>query len=51
MSEQDDIAEVVDEITDDVDPSRVENEAVRLGISPHELIDRVRTEVLVRINH
>lgn len=45
----DDITDVVDEIADEIDPARIEREAIRLGIDPHELIDRVATELKARV--
>jgi hypothetical protein len=48
MSEND-IVEVVDEIVDDMDPTRVESEAERLGITTDNLIDRCVHEMKSRL--
>lgn len=48
MSEQD-VLEVVDEIADDVDPTRVEDAADRLGLTVDYLLGRVVSEVKTRI--
>lgn len=49
MSVEDDIVEVVDEFADALDPSRVEREAERLGLTVAELLDRIVTEVKARL--
>ncbi|HWI69266.1 MAG TPA: hypothetical protein VNS88_12965 [Nitrospiraceae bacterium] len=47
MNEEDDIAEAVDSIVDDVDVD-IEREADKLGISSSELADRVANEIKAR---
>jgi hypothetical protein len=47
---ENDIVEVVDEIVDDVDPSRIEREAERLGISKDELMSRILNELRARLD-
>lgn len=49
MSEQD-ILEVVDEFVDNLDPSRLESEAERLGITVEVLLERIVNEAKVRID-
>jgi hypothetical protein len=49
MTTEDDIAEVVDEIADDVNPPRLAGEAERLGITAEELLAKVTVEVLSRL--
>ena len=49
MPNEQDVLEVVDEITDDLDPNRIEDEAERLGIEPLALLDRVFTEAKARL--
>lgn len=46
---EDDVSEVVDEFTDELNPPRIESEADRLGISVDELLQRIVTEVKARI--
>lgn len=48
MSEQD-LLEIVDEMADTLDPTRVEAEAERFGITPEDLIDRVAHELKSRL--
>lgn len=45
----DDVAELVDEITDDLDPERLRREADRLNISVDALLGRVAEEVKARL--
>jgi len=49
MSNEADITEVVDELTDELDPIRIENEAERLGITAEELLHRITKETLSRL--
>ena len=44
-----DLLEVVDEITDDLDPARIEQEAERYGLTTDELLGMVVTETRARI--
>lgn len=50
MSNADDIAEVVDEIVDDLDPDRVVREATRLGMSVARLLDAIMVETTARLS-
>lgn len=50
MNDENDVAEVVDEIVDDLDPNRLEDEAERLGIKPVDLLERVITEARARLS-
>jgi len=45
----DDIVEVVDEIVDDIDPTRIESEAKRLNITVDVLMTRVIAELSARL--
>jgi len=49
MTEQSEIAEVVDEIVDDLDPPRIEREADRFGMTTDQLIVRVIKELNDRL--
>jgi hypothetical protein len=49
MSREDEIADVVDEIADEANPSLIVSEAERLGLTPDELINRVARELKVRV--
>lgn len=42
--------EVVDEFVDNLDPSRIEDEAERLGMSPDALLDAIIKEARTRID-
>lgn len=44
-----DISEVVDEFVDELDPTRVEREVERLGLSTEELFDRIVVETKTRL--
>lgn len=48
-TEEEDISEVVDEIVDDMDPTRITREAEMLGIKEDELLRRVNNEMKARI--
>lgn len=45
---QQDVLEVVDEFVDNLDPSRLESEADRLGLTVEALIDRIAVEAKAR---
>lgn len=51
MTLNDDIIEVVDEIVDDIDPSRVDRLAGRLELTHDELIERIVNELKARLLH
>jgi hypothetical protein len=50
MDNEDDVAEVVDEMADELDPVHVLSEANRLGVSVDDLLDRVVAEVKARLS-
>lgn len=49
MAKQQDIIEVVDEFADAINPDRVLDEAERLGLTVEELMERVKVEVMTRV--
>jgi len=49
MPDEQDVVDVVDEIVDDIDPSRFMREAAKLGLTVEELIGRVANELRARI--
>lgn len=50
MASDQDIAEVIDEFVDDLNISRLHNEAERLDISIEDLLIRILNEAKERIN-
>lgn len=48
---ENEITEVVDEIVDDMDPSRIESEAERLGLKAEDLLARVFAEARERVRN
>jgi hypothetical protein len=50
MTTESDVAEVVDEVVDDLDVNRVAREAERLGLTAEKLLAHIMTEAWARMD-